>query len=50
LLKRDGATRQREEWHLDIFQAKEVEVYNVPQEKGKKTSTNGSYPQQSKHE
>ena len=33
MLKRDGATRQREEWHLDIFQAKEVEVYDVPQEK-----------------
>jgi hypothetical protein len=25
--------RQREEWHLDIFQAKAVKVYDVPQEK-----------------
>jgi hypothetical protein len=33
LLKRDGAARQREEWHLDIFQAKAVNVYGVPQEK-----------------
>ncbi len=37
LLKRDGAARQREEWHLDIFQAKAVKVYGVPQEKGKET-------------
>jgi hypothetical protein len=36
-LKRDGATRQREEWRLHIFQAKAVKVYGMPQEKGKKT-------------
>jgi hypothetical protein len=33
LLKRNGAARQREEWHLDIFRAKAVKVYGVPQEK-----------------
>jgi hypothetical protein len=33
LLKRDGAARQREEWHLAIFQAKAVQVDDVPQEK-----------------
>ena len=32
-MKRNGAMRQREEWHLDIFQAKAVKVYDVPQEK-----------------
>jgi hypothetical protein len=33
LLKRDNAAHQRIEWHLDIFQAKAVKVYGVPQEK-----------------
>ncbi len=46
VLKRNGATRQRVEWHLVIFQAIEVEVYDVPQENLKdcsKESTGATY-------
>jgi len=52
LLKRNGAARQREEWHLDIFRAKAVKVYDVPQEeleKGAKSFQGASIPNKSIH-